>query len=97
MSSLFTSAYEHLIRLGNQRKLVQFLCKLPRTFKEVKDKCGAFIFKLKQVADAMTNEVHAGLTSKGGSELKMLIREIEIGKVFFIFCVCFFFIKMLIG
>lgn len=40
---------------------------------EFEEKCGAPIGKLRQVADAMTVEMHAGLASEGGSKLKMLI------------------------
>lgn len=45
--------------------------------KEFKDKCGAQNSKLKQVADAMTVEMHAGLASEGGSKLKMLISYVD--------------------
>ncbi|XWS69943.1 hypothetical protein CRYUN_Cryun03dG0006800 [Craigia yunnanensis] len=41
--------------------------------KEFEEKCGTPISKLKQVADAMTVEMHAGLASEGGSKLKMII------------------------
>lgn len=45
--------------------------------KEFKDKCGTPSSKLKQVADAMTVEMHAGLASEGGSKLKMLISYVD--------------------
>ncbi|XP_065849842.1 hexokinase-1-like [Euphorbia lathyris] len=40
-------------------------------------KCGAPVGKLRQVADAMTVEMHAGLASEGGSKLKMLISYVD--------------------
>ncbi|KAM2407503.1 hypothetical protein ACFX1X_026672 [Malus domestica] len=45
--------------------------------KEFEDKCGTPIGKLRQVADAMTVEMHAGLASEGGSKLKMLISYVD--------------------
>ncbi|KAF5748537.1 hexokinase [Tripterygium wilfordii] len=45
--------------------------------KEFEDKCGTPISKLRQVADAMTVEMHAGLASEGGSKLKMLISYVD--------------------
>ncbi|KAG6662157.1 hexokinase-1-like isoform X1 [Carya illinoinensis] len=42
-----------------------------------KEKCGTPIGKLRQVADAMTVEMHAGLASEGGSKLKMLISYVD--------------------
>ncbi|KAK8551259.1 hypothetical protein V6N12_039907 [Hibiscus sabdariffa] len=39
--------------------------------KEFEEKCGTPILKLRQVADAMIVEMHAGLASEGGSKLKM--------------------------
>uniref|UniRef100_A0A5B7AGS0 Phosphotransferase n=1 Tax=Davidia involucrata TaxID=16924 RepID=A0A5B7AGS0_DAVIN len=45
--------------------------------KEFEEKCGTPIAKLKQVADAMTVEMHAGLASEGGSKLKMLISYVD--------------------
>ncbi|XP_047307732.1 hexokinase-1-like [Impatiens glandulifera] len=44
---------------------------------ELNDKCGTPIGKLRQVADAMTVEMHAGLASEGGSKLKMLISYVD--------------------
>ncbi|KAL2234776.1 hexokinase-1 [Sesamum indicum] len=41
--------------------------------KEFEEKCATPEAKLKQVADALTVEMHAGLASEGGSKLKMLI------------------------
>ncbi|XP_026419083.1 hexokinase-1-like [Papaver somniferum] len=40
--------------------------------KEFEEKCSTPIGKLRQVADAMTAEMHAGLASEGGTKLKML-------------------------
>ncbi|KAF7813883.1 hexokinase-1-like [Senna tora] len=45
--------------------------------KELEDKCGTPIGKLRQVADAMDVEMHAGLASEGGSKLKMLISYVD--------------------
>lgn len=45
--------------------------------KEFEEKCGTPEAKLKQVADAMTVEMHAGLASEGGSKLKMLISFVD--------------------
>ncbi|KAI3881560.1 hypothetical protein MKW92_028307 [Papaver armeniacum] len=40
--------------------------------KEFEEQCATPIGKLRQVANAMTAEMHAGLASEGGSKLKML-------------------------
>ncbi|MBA0568039.1 hypothetical protein Golob_005558 [Gossypium lobatum] len=45
--------------------------------KEFEEKCGTPSSKLKQVADAMTVEMHAGLASEGGSKLKMIISYVH--------------------
>ncbi|KAI3443716.1 hypothetical protein Pfo_000381 [Paulownia fortunei] len=45
--------------------------------RELEEKCGAPTAKLRQVADAMTVEMHAGLASEGGSKLKMLISYVD--------------------
>ncbi|KAJ6815976.1 hexokinase-2-like [Iris pallida] len=45
--------------------------------RELEDKCSTPIGKLRQVADAMTVEMHAGLASEGGSKLKMLISYVD--------------------
>nr|XP_043636182.1 hexokinase-1-like [Erigeron canadensis] len=45
--------------------------------KELEEKCATPVSKLKQVADAMTVEMHAGLASEGGSKLKMLISYVD--------------------
>ncbi|XP_027167491.1 hexokinase-1-like [Coffea eugenioides] len=45
--------------------------------RELEEKCGSPEAKLKQVADAMTVEMHAGLASEGGSKLKMLISYVD--------------------
>nr|UHU35845.1 hexokinase 1 [Paeonia suffruticosa] len=44
---------------------------------DFEDKCATPIGKLRQVADAMTVEMHAGLASEGGSKLKMLISYVD--------------------
>ncbi|KAA8534937.1 hypothetical protein F0562_029847 [Nyssa sinensis] len=45
--------------------------------REFEEKCGTPIGKLRQVADAMTVEMHAGLASEGGSKLKMIISYVD--------------------
>lgn len=45
--------------------------------RELEEKCGTPTAKLRQVADAMTVEMHAGLASDGGSKLKMLISYVD--------------------
>ncbi|XP_057454421.1 hexokinase-1-like [Lotus japonicus] len=45
--------------------------------KELEEKCATPMWKLRQVADAMTVEMHAGLASEGGSKLKMLITYVD--------------------
>ncbi|KAI3421721.1 Phosphotransferase [Psidium guajava] len=45
--------------------------------KDFENKCGTPIVKLRQVADAMTVEMHAGLASEGGSKLKMIISYVD--------------------
>lgn len=45
--------------------------------KELEDKCSIPLEKLRQVADAMIVEMHAGLASDGGSKLKMLISYVD--------------------
>ncbi|MED6168108.1 hexokinase A [Stylosanthes scabra] len=45
--------------------------------KEFEEKCGTPDGKLRQVADAMDVEMHAGLASEGGSKLKMLISYVD--------------------
>ncbi|GFS43908.1 hexokinase 1 [Actinidia rufa] len=45
--------------------------------RELKDKCRTPIGKLRQVADDMAFEMHAGLASEGGSNLKMIISYVD--------------------
>lgn len=45
--------------------------------REFQEKCETPILKLRNVADAMTVEMHAGLASEGGSKLKMLISYVD--------------------
>ncbi|GFY98386.1 hexokinase 1 [Actinidia rufa] len=45
--------------------------------KDLEEKCGTPIGKLRQVADAMAVEMHAGLASEGGSKLKMIISFVD--------------------
>ncbi|GMN37126.1 hypothetical protein TIFTF001_006558 [Ficus carica] len=44
---------------------------------DLKERCGTPVAKLRQVADALTVEMHAGLASEGGSKLKMLISYVD--------------------
>lgn len=57
--------------------------------KDFEERCATPIGKLKQVADAMTVEMHAGLASEGGSKLKMLISYVDNLPTgyFFFFCI----------
>lgn len=45
--------------------------------KVFEEDCATPVGKLRQVADAMTVEMHAGLASEGGSKLKMLISYVD--------------------
>ncbi|CAK9137052.1 unnamed protein product [Ilex paraguariensis] len=45
--------------------------------KELQEKCETPTGKLRQVVDAMTVEMHAGLASEGGSKLKMIISYVD--------------------
>ncbi|MFS7996191.1 putative hexokinase [Helianthus anomalus] len=45
--------------------------------KEFEEKCATPVSKLRQVADAMTVEMHAGLASDIGSKLKMLTSYVD--------------------
>ncbi|KAJ0977428.1 hypothetical protein J5N97_012902 [Dioscorea zingiberensis] len=45
--------------------------------RELEERCASPAGKLRQVADAMTVEMHAGLASEGGSKLKMLISYVD--------------------
>ncbi|KAI3716340.1 hypothetical protein L6452_23610 [Arctium lappa] len=51
--------------------------KVAEMIKELEEKCATPNAKLKQIADAMTVEMHAGLASEGGSKLKMLISYVD--------------------
>ncbi|KAM7275221.1 hypothetical protein ACFE04_017087 [Oxalis oulophora] len=51
--------------------------KVIEVVKELEEKCGTPIVKLRSVAEAMTVEMHAGLASEGGSKLKMLISYVD--------------------
>ncbi|KAG6509041.1 hypothetical protein ZIOFF_034430 [Zingiber officinale] len=45
--------------------------------RELEESCATPIKKLRQVADAMAVEMHAGLASEGGTKLKMLISYVD--------------------
>lgn len=44
---------------------------------DLEEKTATSVSKLRQVADAMTVEMHAGLASEGGSKLKMIISYVD--------------------
>ncbi|KAJ4787510.1 Hexokinase [Rhynchospora pubera] len=44
---------------------------------EIEKKCATPVARLRQVADAMAVEMHAGLASDGGSKLKMLLSYVD--------------------
>ena len=44
---------------------------------EFEKDCSTSLFRLRQVVDAMTVEMHAGLASEGGSKLKMLLSYVD--------------------
>jgi hexokinase len=44
---------------------------------EIEKKCATPAATLRQVADAMAVEMHAGLASDGGSKLKMLLSYVD--------------------
>lgn len=66
-----------LLLVRNQLRSSSQCARADEILKEFKDKCGTQSSKLKQVADAMTVEMHAGLASEGGSKLKMLISYVD--------------------
>ena len=45
--------------------------------KDFEEKCATQTEKLKQIANAMTVEMYAGLASEGGSKLKMIISYVD--------------------
>ncbi|RWV88507.1 hypothetical protein GW17_00049397, partial [Ensete ventricosum] len=45
--------------------------------KELEERCATPLGKLRQVADAMTVEMHAGLASECGSNLEMFISYVD--------------------
>lgn len=51
--------------------------KVREIFTEVERKCATPVARLRQVADAMAVEMHAGLASDGGSKLKMLLSYVD--------------------
>ncbi|KAI3525012.1 hypothetical protein L1887_03683 [Cichorium endivia] len=51
--------------------------KTAEILRELEEKCATPNTKLKQIADAMTVEMHAGLASEGGSKLKMLVSYVD--------------------
>ena len=44
---------------------------------EFEKDCSTSLFRLRQVVDAMSVEMHAGLASEGGSKLKMLLSYVD--------------------
>lgn len=51
--------------------------KVREILNEVDKKCATPVARLRQVADAMAVEMHAGLASDGGSKLKMLLSYVD--------------------
>ncbi|KAM0017490.1 putative hexokinase [Helianthus debilis subsp. tardiflorus] len=51
--------------------------KVAKIYNEFEEECATSNEKLKQIADAMTMEMHAGLASEDGSKLKMLVSYVE--------------------
>lgn len=45
--------------------------------RELEERCAAPPARLRQVADAMAVEMHAGLASEGGSKLNMIISYVD--------------------
>lgn len=65
--------------------------------KDLEEKCGTPTSKLKQVADALTVEMHAGLASEGGSKLKMLVSFVDnlpTGYISLSFCCLYIFFNL---
>ncbi|CAL5403779.1 unnamed protein product [Camellia sinensis] len=68
-----------------RRRYARLRCALRRCWwsqavvimKEFEEKCGTPLLKLRQIADAMTVDMHAGLASEGGSKLKMIISYVH--------------------
>ncbi|GAB4856007.1 Hexokinase-3 [Ancistrocladus abbreviatus] len=60
-------------RLRRRRKWKRVLGVL----KELEEACETSVSRLRQVVDAMTVEMHAGLASEGGSKLKMLLTFVD--------------------
>ncbi|KAI7739947.1 hypothetical protein M8C21_029349 [Ambrosia artemisiifolia] len=52
-------------------------CKVVEIYNEFEEKCATSNDKLKHIAEAMTEEMHAGLASEGGSKLKMLVSYVD--------------------
>ena len=63
-------ARRHMKNSGQRARAMAIL-------KEFQEKCATPAGKLKQIADAMAVEMHAGLASEGGSKLKMLITYVD--------------------
>ncbi|KAJ9559680.1 hypothetical protein OSB04_004840 [Centaurea solstitialis] len=64
--------------IARHRMRSSSLCvKAADILKELEEKCATPAAKLRQISDAMTVEMHAGLASEGGSKLKMLISYVD--------------------
>ncbi|XP_047327406.1 hexokinase-1-like [Impatiens glandulifera] len=70
------SAAALVIRHRSQKSSGQW-AKAMAILTEFEEKCQTPVEKLRQVADDMTAEMHAGLDSEGGSKLKMLISYVD--------------------
>ncbi|KAK7245466.1 hypothetical protein RIF29_40312 [Crotalaria pallida] len=60
-----------------ERRRRRGCCRAERIVKELEEKCGTPIEKLRKIGDAMEVEMNAGLASEGASKLKMLITFVD--------------------
>ncbi|KAJ0531347.1 putative hexokinase [Helianthus annuus] len=67
-----------MVQLQRQRaRRSQRWLKVAKIYNEFEEECATSNEKLKQIADAMTMEMHAGLASEDDSKLKMLVSYVE--------------------
>ncbi|XP_042448357.1 hexokinase-2-like [Zingiber officinale] len=65
------------IVVQHHRRINRRWARAAAVLKELEEQCATPTEKLKEVADAMTKEMHAGLESEDGSTLKMLISFVD--------------------
>lgn len=63
--------------IRHRMKIAAQWAKANAIVKDLDEKCCTSIDKLRQIADAMSVEMHAGLASEGGSKLKMIISYVD--------------------